>query len=242
MSLTDNPLLTGYMSFGQFDLFGSSSFLKRKRVIINRLIKLLIFFNTSKFIVILLGKWFGLDLKATLIDFYLFNDNQQKLVDLGIAFVHLGFCVSFYFWSSLNEKTSPLKSFRFLLYHTKDRHRYRQFYALDRASTDKFLTVYRLTCLLVQPLVAVYSFLILGAILRCLYESFYRVSLLYFLTAGLLLSLTTAFSYFLLVLFTVTKSILVLLSTEFFKMRVKAINIHRYPVDSEHNPPPSASL
>ena len=225
MTLCGNPLMNGYMSFGQFDLFESSNFLKRKRSTVNRLIKLLIFFNALKIIVVLFGEWFALDLKAYLIELYLFSDDQQKLIDLGLSFVHIGFCVGFSYWSSLNEKVSPLESFRFLLiHHAKDRNRYGKRYALDRTSTNKFFTAYELGCLFLQSTVVAYFFLLGLAILRCLVRSFYGVSLLYFLSISLPLSVITFVGYILMALYASSKFILVLLSTEFLILRVKAID------------------
>lgn len=224
MALNGNPLVNGYMNFGQFDLFKSSGFLTRKRLVINRLINLLIFFNASKFLVILLAEWFEhFDLKPFLIDLFLFDYNQQKLIDVSISIIHIGCCAGFSYWSSLAEKVSSLESFRFLLlHHSKDR--YRQRYHLDRKSTDKFLAAYRFGCLFLWPLMAAYYILVLAAILRCLCESFSSASLIYFLSVGLPLSVITLFDYLLLVLFVIPKFILLLLSTEFLVLRVKAIN------------------
>ena len=225
MHLASNPLLNGYMSFGQFDLFETSNFLRRKRSLVNLLIKLLIFFNASKTLTILLNECLGRNLKAYLIDFYVFQDAEQKLLDLGLSFVHIGFCSGFLYWSDLNEKVNTLESFRFLLIrHAKDRHRFGQHYGLNRTSTDKFFAAYRLACLFLRAIMVLYYFFISATILRCLVVSFYHVSFLYFLSVSLPLSVITFVGYILMALYASSKFILVLLSTEFLILRVKAIN------------------
>ena len=61
-------------------------------------------------------------------------------------------------------------------------------------------------------------------ILRCLYHSLDTVGLAYFLTIGLILSVSTSIAYLLAVIFAIPRFVLVLLSTEFLIYRLKGIN------------------
>ena len=56
MVLTGDPLLSSWLNFGQFAVFNPQPTSKREAL--NRLIRLIVFFNTVKFIVILLAAWF----------------------------------------------------------------------------------------------------------------------------------------------------------------------------------------
>lgn len=223
MARIDNPLV-GFLNFGQFDLFNPR--VSSKRQVINRLIKLIVFFNAFKIIVIVLAAWLGfLDLKLYLIELYLFDESNQKVFDLGYSVLHLGLCYGFAYWSSLNKKQSSLKSFRFLLIlDAKDPCQFGKRYQLDKQSTERFLVAYRHACLLMRLFVAAYSAFALATISRCLYHSFYHVSLIYFLSVSLLLGVITLIGYVLMILFLIPKLILMLISTEFLVLRVKGLD------------------
>ena len=227
MGLVGNVLVNGWLNFGQFDLF--NPLLSPKRELINLLIKLLLFFNVVKQFIILLAAWLGFpDLKLYLIEIYLFEEEHQKLFDIAILIIQLGILLGYCYWVSLNEKTAILKSFRFLLIpdNTKDRYRFGRNCQLDQESTDKFLVVYRLASAFQRLFLSAYSIFAVAIIARCLYHSFYTVSLAYFLGACLLLSVTTLMAYLILVIFIVSRFILTILSTVFLIYRIRMINNH----------------
>lgn len=226
MGLTDNLFVNNFLNFGQFDLFSPQNSWKKRRASINRLIRLIAFFNAVKFIFINLAAFVGFpELKLYLIELYMFDGDYQKLVDVGLGIAFIGFYAGFTYWCTLDEKLSSLESFRFLLVpDTKDLHRYRQRYHLNQQSIDKFVKFYRLVCLCLRLFVTGYFIFSLGTVLRCLYESFYFVSFSYFLSVGLFLGLITLVAWLLFFLFLIPKFILVLLSTEFLVLRVKALD------------------
>ena len=224
MDLNANALLKNYLCFGNFGLFNPQSSSKGK--LINRLIKLVAFFNAFKLIIIVSGAWFGqLDLKLYLIEIYLFDEYYQRLLDVEIVIVHVGFCLGFSYWSSLNGHTRSLESFNFLLIlNTKDLHRYES-YRLDKQSTSRFLATYHFACLSLRLLVAAHYIFVFAAISRCLYHSFYAVNSTYFFSAALSLSVITLIGYLLLLFFTLSKFVLLLLSVEFLILCVKTVDI-----------------
>lgn len=86
MALKSNALLASPLSFGQFDLFNPQRSPK-SRTIVNRLIKTILFFNAFKLLLVVLAAWLGYgDLKLYLIEIYLFDMDDQKLLDIGISF------------------------------------------------------------------------------------------------------------------------------------------------------------
>lgn len=223
MELTENPLVGGWLNFGQFDAFKSRSTSKRK--FLNRLIRLIVLFNLVKLFIIILAEWLGFpDLKLYLIEVHFFEINYQKLIDVAILIQQLGLNLGLSHWVRLDEKA--LKSFRFLLIpeDPKDRHRYAQRYQLDPQSADKFFALNRLASTFLRLMIPAYSIFALAVISRCLYHSFYTVNLVYFLTASLLLSVLTLTTYLLFTLFIVPKFVLVLLSTRFLICRLKGVN------------------
>ena len=225
MGLIGNVLVDGWLNFGQFDLF--NPLISPKRKLINRLIKLVLFFNVVKLIIILLAAWLGFpELKLYLIEIFLFDEEHQKLFDIAIFVILLGISRGYCYWVSLNEKTTTLKSFRFLLIpdSTKDRSRYGRNCQLDQQSTDKFLLIYRLACSFQRVLLSAYSIFAVLVIARCLYHSFFTVSLVYFLSGCLLLSATTLSSYLIMANIVASRFILAILSTVFLICRIMVIN------------------
>lgn len=139
---------------------------------------------------------------------------------------HLGLNLGYSYWIGLDKKTGALESFRFLLVpdNANDRRQYAQRYQLDLQTTDKFIVIYRLACRCIKVLVVVYLIFIVVVISRCLYHSFYVVTLLHFLSIGLVLSVTTSIAYLILAAFITSRFILMLLSAQFLVYRLKAIN------------------
>ena len=221
-----NPLLRGYLSFGQFAFFKSQCFSTRKRETLNYLIKVISFFNSFKISLVFGAALFGFfDLKLYLIELFLFDENYQKLIDFGIAVAHLGFFSGFSYWINLEKKPNSLESFRFLLISdAKNPYRFGKRYQLDKRSTERYLVVHRVASLFLTLLTSAYFGFFVLAIFRCLYHAFYHVSLVYFLSVSLFLTVLTLVGYQLMVLYIISKFILVLLSAEFLIIRVKSIN------------------
>ena len=145
MSLKRHFLVESFLNFGQFDVFNPRSASKRKRVLFNRLIRLVAFFSACKIVFIVLAAWFGfLGLKLYLIELYLFDEAYQKVFDVGYSFLHIGLFVGFTYWTTLHEKPGSLRSFGFLLiFGAQNPHQNGRRYRLDPASTNKFLSVCR---------------------------------------------------------------------------------------------------
>ena len=225
MCLTNNPLVSSWLNFGQFAFFNPKH--SPKRNILNRLIMAIVLFNLVKLFVIALAAWLGFpDLKLWLIELYIFAEEHQKRVDIAILVMQLGFYVGFSYWVTLDGNARALNSFRFLLISEdpKNHHRYAQRYQLDPQTTNKFFSLYRLACKFLKLLTVGCSIFDLAGTSRCLYHSFYEVNLLYLLTAGLLLWAVTFVGYLLLIFYAVSRLILVLLSAQFLIYRAKRIN------------------
>ena len=225
MDATDHPLVGSWLNFGQFSVFNPR--LSSRGKVLNRLIRLIVFFNAVKVALIALAAWFGyLDLRLWLIEMFLFDEQYQKFIDVAILMLQMGIHLGYDYWVGLSEKSAALKSFRFLVVpdDPRARSRYGRLYDLDQQSTNKFLAIYRLACTMQRLIVAVYSIFVAAVITRCLYHSFYAVSFAYFLSAGLLLWVVTIVAYLFLVVFAISVFVLVLLSTEFFIYRLRSTN------------------
>ena len=158
MALIGNPLLESWLNFGQFEPFNPqlSARFSSKRKALNCLIKFIVFFSVFKYAIILLAAWLGFpDLKLILIELYLFEEERQKYIGIGILIMHFGVYLGYSYWVNLDEKVSALNSFRFLLIpdNPKDRSRYQQRYQLDQRSTDKFFAFNHFTCLCLRLLI-----------------------------------------------------------------------------------------
>lgn len=226
MAPNSHLLVKNFLNFGQFDVFKPRPASKRKRMALNCLIRLVTFFSAFKIVTIVLAAWFGfLRLKLYLIELYLFDENHQKVFDVGYSFLHIGLYVGFTYWTSLHEKASSLKSFSFLIISgTKNAHQFGRRHHLDQESTSKFLDVYRKARLILRLLVSAYSVFAAATILRCLYYSFNSVNFVYFLCFSILLSGITLMEYVFMTVFLISKFLLVVLSIEFLIFRVRAID------------------
>ena len=224
MKLKNQTLVGNFLHFGNFSVF-NPQLSATKRSFLNRLIKLILLFNAVKIVAISLGFWLVhlTQLRMYLIEVVLFEENYQRVFDVGLTIVQIGFLYCFSFWSNLNP--NQLESFDFLFISTlKDLYRsYQQRYQLDKALTADFLTAYSIFFLFSSPTIVVYGVFIFVVIARCLYKSFYVVSLGYFLSLGLFFFAFTLASYLLLVVFVVPQFILVLVSTEFLILRARKI-------------------
>ena len=225
MDLNNQTFVRNFLNFGNFTLF-NLQLSPKKRSLLNCLIKLILFINAAKTIAICLGSWLARSsvLRMYLIDALLFEANYQRLFDVGFSLVNVGLFVSFRYWSNLNAKINSLESFNFL-FISKDLYRYyRQRYRLDKELSDKFLATYRLFSFLYSPIITAYDIFVFTVVARCFYNSFYTVSLAYFLSVGLFFFVLTVTAYLLLNVFVVSRFFLVLLSTEFLILRAKAID------------------
>ena len=216
--------LSSWLNFGQFGLFNPQASSKRKAL--NRLVRLILYFTTVKLAIILLAAIFGFpDLKFWLIELQLlFDENQQKFIDVAILVAELGVNLSYSYWIGLDEKA--LNSLRFLQIpdDKKARSRYEQHYQLDQRSIDKFFAVYRLSSAFLKLAISAYSIFTTVVIARCLYHSFQTVSLVYALSVGTLLMAVSSIAYSLINFIMISRFVLLFLSTEFFIYRLKAIN------------------
>ena len=225
MDATTHPLVGSWLNFGQFSFFNPH--LSSTGKVLNRLIRLIVFFNAVKLGLIALVAWLGyLDLRLWLIELYLFDEEYQKFIDVGLFMMQMGIYLGYVYWAGLSKKAGELKSFRFLLIpdDPKVLSRYGQRYELAQQSTNKFIAIYSLACTIQRLIVAVYSVFVAAVITRCLYYSFYAVNLAYFLSAGLLLCACTFAAYLFLIVFSISVFILTLLSIEFLIFRLKATN------------------
>ena len=226
MDPTDNLFVRNFLNFGQFDLFVPEHSLRKRKTSLNRLIKLVAAFNSAKCILINLAAFIGYpELKLYAIELYMFDTNQQKLVDVGISIACLGFYVGFTYWSTLDKKPSSLEPFRFLLVPApNDLHLYRQRYHLDQRSSVKFIKFYRLARLFLLLIIADYCLFCFATVSKCLYESFHFLSLSYFLSVSLPLGVITLVAWWLLFIFLLPKFILVILSTKFLILQLKSLD------------------
>lgn len=225
MDLTVNPLLGSYLNFGQFEAFNTRLSLNRYKSVINRWIKIIIFINAFKLVIIVLSSWCGFsDMKFYLIDMYLISGDFGKFLDTGIAVVYIGLFTGFSYWTSLSEKkASLLENFSFLLIlDTNDRYRYGQRCGLDKKSTDKLLRTYRIVNRLLWLSMVCYFSFESSMIQRCFYHSFHRVDLVYFLSFGLLFWLITCAAYSAIVIYVASMFFLVIITTEYLILRLKA--------------------
>lgn len=231
MKMNNRILARNFLNFGNFSVL-NSQLTAKKRSLLNRLIKLVLFLNAAKLIVISLGFWLaGLpSLRMYLIEFLLFEETYQRAFDVCICILHVGVYRCFCYWSSLNSNPRALESFRFLFISdlqksVKDLQQvYWRRYRLNRELTEKFLAAYRLFCFLSLPAIVAYGMFVFFIISRCLYHSFFTVCLTYFLSLGLFFFTLTLSSYLLLDFFAVPRFILVFLSTEFLILRASAID------------------
>lgn len=223
MDLNKNILLRSHLNCA---FFNPRLISKRKRSVLNWLIKFLAFFDAVKLGLIVLAEWsVGFDPKVYLIEVFLFDEKYQKIIDVGILIVKIGFCVGFSFWTSLDRRVSSWESFSFLLItETKACNRYRQRYRLDKESTNRFIEIFGLLSSLLKNFVVFYFLFLIATISRCLYHSFQTVSLIYFLSFSLPLSMVTLANYLNSVIFTMSNHCLVALLTEFLILRVQAID------------------
>ena len=217
--------MESYLSFGNFASFNPQLSTK-KRIALNRLIKLIIFFNAFKLVFISLAEWLGhAELKLYLIEILIFHESYQKFLDVAVSIMQMGVFFEFSYWTSLAVKAGTLESFSFLMITDAKNLCPHKRYHLDKPLTDRYLLMYRICGFLLKLFVPAYYLFVLTALLRCLYRSFEAVSLVFFLSVGLLLFVITAAAYLILTAFVISKFTLVLLSTEFLIVRLKAINI-----------------
>lgn len=179
-----------------------------------------------KSLLIVFFAWFGfVEIKFYLIDLFLFDENHQKPIDIGLAIMHLGLYSGFSFYANLQKNIGLLESFGFLqIPHQKDPYRYAQRYHLDKQSTKQFLVAYRLACLFLKLFSPAYILFVMAATLRCFCHSFHLVSLTYFLGVNLLLTLITLVGYLMLALYIISKFFLVVFSSQFLILRIKSMN------------------
>lgn len=150
---------------------------------------------------------------------------NQRFLDIGIStvFVFLVFSVSY--WTSLTEKSSTLEAFEFLLIpDTKDRYQHGRRYHLGKKSTDSFLRIYRIASPFLWLSLLGFFIVVYGMILRCLYHSFYTVTLIYFFSICLPLLLTTLVAYGVMIIFVTTWFVLVVVITAFLILQVKELD------------------
>ena len=224
MAMIGNPLLASWLNFGQFATFNPR--LTSRREALNRFIRLIVFLNAVKFVMIILAAWLGYpDLKLWLIELYMLDEEFQKYLDIGILMFQLGVHLGYSYWVGLDKKPGTLESFRFLqIPDTQDRYQFGHRYQLDPESTDKFLAIYRLACVCLRMLVASYFIFIAAVDIRCLYHSYNVVSLTYFLSFSILLSALTYLAYMVLSIFVISRLFLMLLSAQFLIYRLKGID------------------
>lgn len=217
----ENYLIRSYLSFGHFDSPNDEQMSKRTRSFVDCLIKLTVLLNASKLCIML---WRS-DLKLFLVELFLFDQHYQKLLDVGVAFIQIGYLCSFVYWSSLNKQPELRRCFDFLfISDLKELSKtYGKRYNLERKATETFLSKYRLFCSFLGPGIAGYAAFVFIGVLRCLYNSYPVVSPAYFYCVCLPLSAVTTITYLLMDWFIITKYILVFLSAEFSMLRVKAI-------------------
>ena len=221
MSPSENLLMRSYLSFGNFALFNPPASSRRK--VINRLIKLLLFFDALKILVIVLAEWLGHpEMKLYLVEMLLFDKNQQKYFDVGVTILQIGTFFGFSYWAKLNENKSLLKSFDFLTV-PENPSQYQQL-CLDRQLANEFLKMYRFFGSFLNCSVVAYYFSILAAISRCLYHTFNTVSLAFFLSGSLLLVMINLISYLLVDIYINSKVVTFFLTAKFLILRLKTID------------------
>ena len=215
----DSPLMKSYFSFGHF---GDQ---RRSRTLMNWMIKLVVLVNATKLAVIALNVKVP-NLKFYLIEMYLFSEENQKLVDVGMTIIQFGLYGSFSYWSALDKNVQVLRCFDFLFISDLRAvcRYYRKRYGLDRNSIECFLAKYRLFARLLRPTLVIYGVFLLGVVLRCLVSSYYIVDSTYFLRFTPFLFSLTATTYLILDFYSITKFFLVFLSSEFLLLRIEEID------------------
>ena len=248
--LSSNHLLNGYLSFAHFDgINGQPKMSRRKRLVIDLLIKLVVLVNAIKIAAIVLNQWMP-DLKLYLVELFLFDERHQKILDNGLSIVQFGLCFCISYWNGLNRNVNVLRCFDFLFIPrnattANDTFKiYKRRYNLDRKSTQKFLTFCRIFYALLIPTLVVYALFLIGLIIRCLYFSYQTVSLTYFFTVLPLLTALTLGTYFIADIFVITKLFTLFLSTEFMLLRIRSIDrlvFRKLVLKHKTNPPVSIS-
>ena len=234
----NNPLIRSYLSFGHFEHYVQLPLSRRSRQVINALIKLVIFISAVKLLIVVACAW--KPLKLYLIETYVFDERQQRVLDIGLDMVHIGHLITFSYWSSLNKNVQHLKCFKFLFFSNfKELCKYYQrHYHLDRQSAKIFVSKYRLFTALLQPIIVSYAGFLSGTILRCVYESYYMVSLEYFLGFVVIFAVITSTAYILVVVFAISKYVLVYVASEFLILRFQSINrmVYEHFMKGTENP------
>lgn len=220
----NSPLIKSYFSFGHFN-FRQDGQPKRSKLLLNWAIKLVIFVNAAKLAIIALNVKIP-NLKFWLLEMYMFEERDQKVVDIGMTVIQFGLCACFSYWISLNGNVNVLSCFNFLFisdYKALCRY-YRKHYHLDLALTEKFLARYRLFSRFLRPTLVIYGSFLVGLVSRCLFASYYTVGSTYFLRVSPFLFLCTITTYLIMDFYGIPKFLLVFLSGEFLLLRVRAID------------------
>ena len=201
-----SPLISGYLNFGLFEDFHIKLPLSRRsRRLINAFIKLVVFISAVKLFVIVACTW--KPLKLYLIETYVFDERQQRVLDIGLDIVHIGHLISFSYWTSLNKNLGQLKCFDFLFvsnFETLCKF-YQRRYQLDQKATELFLSKYHLFTSFLRPIQVSYACFLVGCVLRCTYKSFYAIGPVYFLHFGIILTAITSMAWILVVYFSISK-------------------------------------
>ena len=230
MDLKD-PLLSSYLSFGHFENFHIKLPLStRCRQIINAFYKLIIFISAVKLFLIVACTW--KPLKLYLIEVAVFEERQQRLLDIGLDIVHIGHLISFSYWTRLNKNPRQLKCFDFLFVSNFEElcKLYKRQYQLDQKATDKFLSKYRLFTSFLRPIQISYACFLAGCVFRCTYQSYHALGLDYVLHFGIILTVITSMAYILVVYFSISKYVLVYVSSGFLMLRIQEIRqlVHKH--------------
>lgn len=209
------------LTLGHFDLKSNNLIVNKNKLLQNRLLTLISLICAIKMTIIVLNFWIS-NLKLYLMDIYIFNEIDQRTLDIGIAIFQIGFYFSYSDWTRMGKNGKLFKILRFFFISDYEElcEFYEVHYNLDEKSTVLFLkksTFYRS---FICPFLIVYNLFFIAIVSRCYYNSYDEVNLIYFLTIGLFLNVITIINYLNWAIFLSTMFVLLYLSVQFMKLRL----------------------
>lgn len=217
-------LMTSHMILGYYDVHRAQLTIDRSKLITSRIIRFVILLCAIKMVIIATNSRI-LNIKFYLIETQVLSESDQKIMDIGVAVIQIGFFFSFSYLMRLNQNIELLRSFNFLfVLNSKDLYQYySQNYGLDRRSVEKFAARFNMFYPFLGPILIAYNGFFVFCILRCLYNSYYYVGPGYFPVALFLASITIL-TYVIMSFFFATGFMMVYLSAELAILRLKSIN------------------
>ena len=129
-------LAENWMHIGHYDT--KTIQINRKQLLMNKICLIILLISTLKYLIILLDFSSDNRLRFYLINYYLFTESTQKIIDLGCFLVLVNSSFDYYYWPNVLDKDLKLlKNLDFLFNFNVDE-LIRNF-NLDRKSTEKLV-------------------------------------------------------------------------------------------------------